>query len=141
MKQKRSAAGCCGLDPHHLLFVFGGFSDIKGSYSSLERFNYDYPGKGWKIVEIQHEDWKGMYRIRVAPIGSNKILVFGGHENTDSYEITVSDDGSVVGVEPTDQNLEHSEDHSFKVVGGRLYASNNEKALVAYENSKWTVIE
>lgn len=141
MKHKRSAAGCCGLDPYHMIFVFGGFSDIKGSYTSMEWFNFDNPGKGWKVIEIQHEDWKGMYRIRVAQLSQNKLLVFGGHENTDSYEITVNEDGTLLSVEPTDQMLEHSEDHSFKVVGGRLYASNNADEMVIYENAKWNTIE
>lgn len=93
------------------------------------------------MIEIQHEDWKGMYRIRVAQLSQNKLLVFGGHENTDSYEITVNEDGTLLSVEPTDQMLEHSEDHSFKVVGGRLYASNNADEMVIYENAKWNTIE
>lgn len=82
MKQKRSASGCCGLDPHHLVFVFGGFSDVRGAYRSMERFNYDEPAKGWRVVELYHDEWKPMYRIRVAAIAGNRLVVFGGHENT-----------------------------------------------------------
>ena len=53
----------------------------------------------------------------------------------------MSDDGNVVGVEATDKLLERAEDHFFKVVGGRLYASNNDAELVVYENGKWNLIE
>jgi len=78
---QRNGAGATLFEQHRLMFVFGGNNQKQGSLSKIEKYNIDFDK--WTLISVS---------LRVAihdpcllNVGRERVLVFGGHTNTEPY--------------------------------------------------------
>ena len=119
---KRSNVGVVGVDPWQILYVFGGFSDPKGVLATAERFDYRNPGKGWRKFEVQLDDWHALENPQAAQLTKDRVIVFGGNNSSDTFQLVFGRDGVVTHAELADCYLDAPTAH--KRVGRRIFASS-----------------
>ena len=79
MNASRNGASAVVFDKHRLIFVFGGNNHKHGSISNIEKYEIDFDK--WTIINTQMK--AALHDLTVFPLGRDRVLILGGHTNTE----------------------------------------------------------
>ena len=79
MNASRNGASAVVFDKHRLIFVFGGNNHKHGSISNIEKYEIDFDK--WTIISMQMK--VALHDLTVFPLGKDRVLILGGHTNTE----------------------------------------------------------
>ena len=82
MNLSRNGTGAVIMDAYRLIFVFGGNNHKHGSLTKIEKYEIDFDK--WTILDIHIR--KAIHDMQVFNIGRERVLIFGGHTNTEPYK-------------------------------------------------------
>jgi len=88
MKTYKNGSAATIFDDHRLIFTFGGNVHKQGSINRIEKYEIDFDK--WLLLSIQMKNL--IHDLQLFNIGHNKVLIFGGHTNSEqNKEIEIID--------------------------------------------------
>ena len=88
MHLSRNGTAAVLMDQYRLIFVIGGNNHKHGSLSKIEKYEIDFDK--WTIIDVHLRT--AIHDLAAINIGKERVLVFGGHTNTDpSKEVQMID--------------------------------------------------
>ena len=80
MNLSRNGTASVLFDQFRLIFVFGGNNHKHGSINKIEKYEIDFDK--WSIINTQMKT--PIHDLTVFPVGRERVLILGGHTNTEA---------------------------------------------------------